>query len=84
MAHCASPEFSTPLFMAAEVGYESLFEAMMRQPVTSELPADAMRQYRTLIVLGAILAKNKGNYCKGLTNFSCFGELSSELGNLGN
>ena len=61
VTHYFSLDYGSPLIMAAEAGYEALFEAMMRQPIEDkELKAVSSRN-RTWVVFGVILAKNQGN-----------------------
>ncbi|GMN28041.1 hypothetical protein TIFTF001_001900 [Ficus carica] len=60
VTHYIGLDYRTPLIMAAEAGYEALFEAMMSQPIENEELNAVRSLYRTLIVFGVILAKNKG------------------------
>ena len=61
VAHYLNSKDKSPLFMAAEAGYKTIFDLMLKEPVPSDRPAEMVLMDRSKIALAAVWAKNRGN-----------------------
>lgn len=64
VAHYLNGQRKSPLHMAAESGYVTLFELMMKKSVgdqVDKIPDEVTKQYRSTLVRAAITGKSRGN-----------------------